>query len=104
MIEQAMLQPAPVGKRLGSALAGMTGQMLFVGGLILAPLVFPQVLPQAQSIIALVAPGPPPPPPPAGTTVRPRSTTTPRPFRCTFCAPVRVPTKIEMVAEEPPEA
>jgi len=58
MFEQAILVNVPVGRRLWSTCAGVTGQMLLVGGLILAPLIFPQVLPQVQSLVTLVAPGP----------------------------------------------
>jgi protein TonB len=101
MFEQAMLASAPVGNRIWSTCAGVSGQMLLVGGLILAPLVFPQVLPQVQSMVSLVAPGPPPPPPAPGPVVRPRPTSTATLHRCTLCAPVKVPEKIEMVAEEP---
>jgi periplasmic protein TonB len=103
MFEQAILAPAPLGKRVWSTCAGVSGQVLLVGALILAPLVFPQVLPQVQSLVTLVAPGPPPPPPGGGTIVRPRPAQATRQFRCTFCAPPRVPEKIEMVAEDPPE-
>jgi protein TonB len=103
MFEQAMLASAPVGNRLLSTCAGVTGQVLLVGGLILAPLLFPQVLPQVQSLVSLVAPGPPPPPPGPSPTVRPRNTVAPtHVFRCTFCAPVRVPDKIEILNEDPP--
>jgi protein TonB len=105
MFEQAMLASAPVGNRLLSTCAGVTGQVLLVGGLILAPLIFPQVLPQVQSMVSLVAPGPPPPPPGPSPTVRPRSSVAPmHVFRCTFCAPTRVPDKIEILNEDPLES
>jgi protein TonB len=104
MFEQAMLASVPVGNRLWSTFAGVTGQVLLVGGMILVPLLFPQVLPQVQSIVGLVAPGPPPPPPGPGPTVRPRSSATPtRPFRCVVCEPVSVPKKVVIVAEDPAE-
>jgi protein TonB len=104
MFEQAMLASAPLGTRMWSTCAGVSGQMLLVGGLILAPLIFPQVLPQVQSLVTLVAPGPPPPPPVPGTIVRPRNTSAVlREYQCTLCVPLSVPPRVEMLAEDPPE-
>jgi protein TonB len=105
MFEQATLTAAPWSTRLWSTCAGISGQALIVGCLILAPLLSPAVLPQIQSYVGLVAPGPPPappPPPPASAmTVRPRPVA--HTFRCTFCAPIRVPEEIPNFANDPPE-
>jgi periplasmic protein TonB len=102
---EATLTAAPVSHRLWGTCAGVTGQALVVGALILAPLIFPQVLPQVESLVTLVAPGPPPPPPAAGMLVRPRtSVAATRTFRCDFCAPVAVPSRVVTVVDEPPQA
>src|SRR5689334_16808884 len=104
MFEQALLAAAPVSNRLWSTCAGVTGQVALVGGLLLAPLIFPQVLPQVQSMTTLVAPGPPLPPPIGERVlVRPRPTTATHVFRCDLCAPPRVPKTLDMTPDEPPE-
>ncbi|HEY1218852.1 MAG: energy transducer TonB [Bryobacteraceae bacterium] len=46
-------------KRVWSACAGMTAQALLVLAAALAPVVWPDVLPRAQMLVSLVAPGPP---------------------------------------------
>src|SRR3954454_19587394 len=103
MFEQATLSAAPVSSRLWSTCAGVTGQALIVGCMLLAPLIWPQALPQLQSYISLAAPGPPapPPPPPGSTTVRPRVVETAHVVECRFCAPVRIPKTISMITEDP---
>ncbi len=103
MFEQATLSPAPVSTRLWSTCAGVTGQALIVGCMLLAPLIWPQVLPQLQSYVTLTAPGPPPPPPPppsGNMTVVPRHIAT---RVCSVCMPVRIPDHVTMLSEDPPE-
>jgi len=101
MFEQTLLAQ-PGGHRVFGTFAGVAGQALFAGALILAPLVFPQVLPQVQSLTALVAPGPPPPPPVQ--TVRPRGTVVHHLFRCTFCEPVAIPKRVAQIVDDVPDA
>jgi protein TonB len=105
MFEQATLSTAPASSRLLSTCLGLTGQALIVGCMLLAPLIWPQVLPQLQSYVTLAAPGPPPPPPPppGNTTVRPRFMKTTQAVVCRFCAPVHVPDRIAIVTEDPPD-
>jgi protein TonB len=106
MFESATLTAAPASTRLWSACAGVTGQLLIVGCMLLAPLVSPAVLPNLRSYVtALEAPGPPPPPPPPPTgsaTVQPRFTKATR--ACAVCTPVRVPDRIEIVKDDFPPA
>ncbi len=103
MFEQTILT-TPAGHRVFGTFAGVAGQAFFAGALILAPMIFPQVLPQVQSLTSLVAPGPPPPPP--GTTVRPKGTVAHHLFRCTFCEPAAIPKRVaeivDAVADAPP--
>ncbi len=105
MFEQATLNGGPLSTRLWSTCAGMSGQILLVGATLLVPLIWPAALPQLQSYIQIVAPGPPPPPPPPpihGATVQPRGTA--RPFPGAVTLPPRVPDRVEQVVEELPQA
>lgn len=90
MFEQALLA-APPSHRLFGTFAGVTCQAIFVGGLILAPMLFPQMLPDVKSMVWITTPGPPPPPPAPGPMVRPRTMTKVTRAYCPLCAPVTVP-------------
>lgn len=57
MFEQAVL--ANPSKRVWSTCAGMTAQALLVLAAALAPVVWPDILPRAQMLVSLVAPGAP---------------------------------------------
>jgi periplasmic protein TonB len=107
MFESATLTAAPASTRLWSTCAGISGQALIVGCMLLAPLIWPAVLPNLRESIMLVAPGPPPapPPPPGEFTVRPKAQVT-RVFNCTVCAPAAVPKTIAVVndIDDPPPA
>lgn len=102
MFESATLTAAPASTRLWSTCAGITGQALLVGGMLLAPLISPAVLPNLRSYVtSLEAPGPPPPPPPKGTiTVQPRFSKATRVFRCAYCAPPVIPNRVEIVKDD----
>lgn len=104
MFESATLTAAPASTRLWSTCAGISGQAMIVGIMLLAPLVSPAVLPNLRSYVTLAPPGPPPPPPPVGAvTVRPRPVATHT--LCLICAPVRVPDRVDMkIVDEPPQA
>jgi protein TonB len=105
MFEQTMLAGGPLSTRLWSTCAGITGQAILVGAALLVPLIWPAALPQLQSYINIVAPGPPspPPPPPAqGATVRPRGEV--RPFKPTaITLPSSVPDHVARIVEDPPD-
>jgi protein TonB len=102
MFEQAVLA-APPSHRLFGAFAGVTCQAILVGSLILAPMLFPQMLPDVHSMVSLVAPGPPPAPPAPGPVVRPKSMVTATRRVCILCAPVAIPKNIAIVVDDPPE-
>src|SRR5436305_6054555 len=104
MFEQATLTAAPWSSRLWSTCAGITGQVLLVGCMLLAPLLWPAVLPQLQNYVMLTAPGPPPPPPPpvGELAVRPRAQRIPFQAANGLIVPVSVPQSIAII-DEPPE-
>ena len=105
MFEQATLSTAPASSRLLSTCLGVTGQALIVGCMLLAPLIWPQVLPQLRSYITLAPPGPPPPPPVPVTTVQPRSAvhTIARQWKPDgFYAPRSIPAK-PLTIDDPPD-
>jgi protein TonB len=54
MFEQATLSDGPTSKRVYSAFAGITSQLLLVTGVVLAPILFPQVLPKVPSSVPTV--------------------------------------------------
>jgi len=59
MFEQAVLANENATKRVWSTCAGLTTQALLVFAAALAPVVWPDVLPRAQMLVSLVAPGAP---------------------------------------------
>jgi protein TonB len=99
MFEQAVLA-APPSHRLFGTFAGVTCQAIFVGGLILAPMLFPQMLPDVKSMVWITTPGPPPPPPAPGPMVRPRTMAT-RVFHCSMCEPVTIPAHPIQIVDDP---
>lgn len=54
MFERAMLHPAPV--RRWAFSIGMAGEAVVVGGALLAPLIWPQILPRAEVITSILSP------------------------------------------------
>lgn len=72
MFEQATLSTGPRTKRVWTTIAGFTGQALVVTSMILAPMIWPEVLPQAKAIVGIVPPlyEPPKPVPPGTTSVQ----------------------------------
>jgi len=102
MFEQAILA-APPSHRLFGTFAGVTCQAIFVGGLILIPMAFPEVLPGVKSMVWISTPGPPPPPPAPGPTVRPKSMVTAAHRICVVCAPTKIPDHVTMIVDDPPE-
>jgi periplasmic protein TonB len=100
MFEQAVLT-APPSHRLFGTFAGVTCQAIFVGSLILAPMLFPQMLPDVHSMVSLVAPGPPPPPPAPGPMVRPKEVVKATRVFCPLCTPVRIPPRAIQIVDDP---
>jgi len=64
MFETAILSNGPRTKRVWATIAGFTGQVIVIGCALIAPLLFPQVIPRVQWAVSVVGPPPPPPPPP----------------------------------------
>jgi protein TonB len=62
MFEQSTLPSGPASKRLWTTGLGVTGEALLVGFAILAPMLWPQVLPRTSLITSLLPPVPQPPP------------------------------------------
>jgi len=59
MFEQSTLPSGPASKRLWATCLGFTGEALLVGFAILAPMLWPQVLPRTTLITSLLPPVPP---------------------------------------------
>ena len=66
MFETATLAGGAPAKRVWTTCIGITGEALLVAFAMVAPMIWPQVLPKAQWVASLAPPSPPPPPPPAG--------------------------------------
>src|SRR4051812_39885469 len=96
MFESATLTSVPASTRLWSTCAGISGQVLIVGCMLLAPLVSPAVLPNLRSYVTLLEPPRPPlPPRPKGNmVVQAKLAHATRVYRCVFCAPVSIPDHI----------
>jgi protein TonB len=106
MFEQATLTDGPAGKRVWTAFLGLTSQAALVSLAVLAPMVWPQVLPTARFLETLAPPLPPAPPPkPLGSDVRkPARTAAVRStgWRTVFVEPRRIPTgPIPLIEDEP---
>ena len=61
MFEQAVLPSRPAGGRYWTVAAGFTAELLVVAFVLLAPLVWPQLLPRAAALRWISLPTPPPP-------------------------------------------
>jgi protein TonB len=73
MFEQSALSSGPASSRVLGTFAGFGGQAVLVSVAVVAPMVFPQILPRAALTTSLVAPGAPPRAPnPGSHVIRPR--------------------------------
>jgi protein TonB len=61
MFEQAVLPSGPGGRRCWTVAAGFTGEFLLLAAVLVAPLIWPQLLPRARTLAWIMAPAPPPP-------------------------------------------
>jgi TonB family protein len=104
MFENVMLTGSPKGKRVWTTCAGVTGQVLLVAAMAIAPMVWPEAMPPA--VFTMLVPTAPPGPP-----AKPSSETKPPahpalkikkydPTRG-LVQPALVPPTIRMIAEEP---
>jgi len=102
MFEQSTLPGTP--RRLWAVCMGFGAESLLVTGMVLAPLIWPQVIPRMAYVTALAAPGPPPGPPSKGNPVRVQHHGAPlRPFHeGGLVAPVAPPAHAILIVDPPP--
>lgn len=103
MFEQATLTTGPSGKRLWTTVLGFTSQAALVSLAVLAPMVWPQVLPLARLETSLAPPLPPGPPQLDNRGQKhPGHTTVVRPVHSLLdFQPARVPDHVTIIDEEP---
>lgn len=98
MFETAVLSGGPQGKRVWTTFLGFGGQALLLGGLVLAPLVSPQVMPRVVWTMQLAPPSPPAAPPaPAGAQIIPRTHAVATHALGIFVAPDKVPSTVRII-------
>jgi protein TonB len=106
MFEQSILTNGKSGRRVWTTCAGVTGEAIVVVLAAVAPMVFPQALPDLKRMVIEYLPPVPPPPPgpqakPEVTHVEPRRADAPR----LFTVPDSMPPKaVQVVDELPAEA
>ncbi len=102
MFEPSTLLNHP--RRWWAACMGFGLEALLVTGLVLVPLIWPQVIPRVAYITAISTPGPPPAAPHRGDRVHPQHHATARMFRTAgFFAPAAVPTHAIAIVDPPPQ-
>ena len=90
-------------KRGWTTLLSLTGQILFLGVLVLLPLIYTEALPKQQLMSFLVAPPPPPPPPPPAAAVPIKVVKVESDIvNGELRQPTKIPDKIKMVQEDAP--
>ena len=99
---------APERKRRGlAAVLSFTFEVLFIGAVLIFPLIYTDALPKQQLLTFLVAPPPPPPPTPAAAVVSKamRKVQTNLLTGGQLRAPTRIPERVQMIHEEevPPD-
>jgi len=102
MFEQATLASGPAGKRVWTTFLGVTAQVMLLGGAILVPMIWPQIMPHAQ-LLATFLPPVPPGPPPKGDLAKQRTTArvVPRAEFHGFIAPAHIPTRVTLIDDAP---
>lgn len=103
MFEQSTIPKAP--RRLWATCVGFGGQAVLVASMVVAPLVWPQVIPHVVFTTVLAPPGAPPPPPARDPGVRPQHrTAATRVFHATgITAPTAMPQHAAAIVDPPPE-
>ena len=104
MFETAVLSYGPPTKRVWATFAGFTGQVALIGCALLAPLLWPQVIPKVAWSIPIVGPPPPPPPPlPTGAVVPVHHAKSYSQFiDNVLTAPVKVPDRAVQLTDDEP--
>lgn len=102
MFEEATLASGPAGKRVWTTVLGVATQAMLVSGAILAPMIWPQMMPHAQ-LMATFLPPVPPGPPPKGELAKQRTTArvVPHAESHAFIAPARIPARVVMIDDAP---
>src|ERR1039457_3378671 len=102
MCDQLTLASGPAGKRVWTAFLGVTTQVVLVGGAILVPMIWPQIMPRAQ-LLATFLPPVPPGPLPKGDLAKQRTAArvVPRAESHGFVAPAHIPTRVELIDDAP---
>jgi protein TonB len=102
MFEQSLLEEAARTRRPWTVAVSFVLQCLFVGLLILVPLIYTDTLPKTQLMSFLVAPPPPPPPPPPPAAAPVKIVKIiPRQFDAgRLMAPKSIPKQIAMIRED----
>jgi len=102
MFEQATLASGPAGKRVWTTFLGFTTQVMLVSGAILAPMIWPQMMPHAQMMATFLPPVPPG-PPPKGDLAKQRTAArvVPRAEFRGFIAPASIPTRVTLIDDAP---
>jgi periplasmic protein TonB len=101
MFEQAVLSERPPAARYWAAVIGITGQLLLVACILIAPLIWPQLLPQATVLTWLTLPAP---IPAAVKTAPPVHIRPTRPFQVVgdkLVQPVSIPDTIAIIDDPP---
>ena len=101
MFESAVITYGSPKKRVWATIAGMTGQAVLIGIALLAPLMWPQVIPKVAWVVTVAPPPVPPPPPPPGNP-RPQVVPVARKTRGLY-QPVSIPQRVAMNFVDPPE-
>ncbi len=105
MFEQSTLPKGPAGKQVWTTVLGIGFQVVVVVGMVLVPLIWPDVLPQARALVITIGPPMAPPKAPVGTkAVRPKSAVSTRRAALAYrplTAPVSVPTGVVRIEDAP---
>ncbi|HTS61804.1 MAG TPA: energy transducer TonB [Candidatus Acidoferrales bacterium] len=102
MFETAVLSYGPLTKRVWATFAGFSGQAILIGCALLAPLLWPQVIPHVAWVVSLAPPGPPAPPPPPDPAVPHHARVVPfQGSRGYYQEPVNIPRHPMILVEDP---
>jgi len=103
MFEQSTLNSGPALKRIWTTGVGLTGNAMLLGVAILAPMVWPQMLPRAMFVTTVSIPIPTGPPKPRveTTVARSKSNYVPRPMPGVIYAPTSIPDKPQIIVDPP---
>jgi periplasmic protein TonB len=104
MFETATLSTGPKSKRMWATGLGFAGQAVLIGGMLVAPLIWPKALPDIARSISLAPPAPQGAPKPMETRVEPRPRASVARTTHVFTEPQRVPDRVMILTEpETPE-